>query len=125
MKISEFIELERLVAVMPGHVYWLDCNNIYQGCNDRQAKAFGLASRDEVVGLRNHELPAVESAMAEIWDNNNLEVMRSRTPKLVQEPSVLEDGSRAVVVSNKVPLFDSKENLIGLLGISLVLPESN
>lgn len=124
MKISEFIDLERLVAVMPGHVYWLDRNNVYQGCNDRQAKAFGLASRDEVVGLTNHDLPTVESAMADIWNQNNVEVMQSRLAKLVQEPSVLEDGSRAVVVSNKVPLFDTKENVIGVLGISLVLPES-
>lgn len=124
MKISEFIDLERLVSVMPGHVYWLDRNNVYQGCNDRQAKAFGLASREAVVGLTNHDLPTVESVMADIWNQNNLEVMQTRIAKLVQEPSVLEDGSRAVVVSNKVPLFDTQENVIGVLGISLVLPES-
>lgn len=123
MKISELIDLEHLVAVMPGHVYWLDRNNIYQGCNDRQAKAFGLASREKVVGLSNHQLPAVESTMADVWNQNNLDVMNSRTPKLVTEPSVLEDGSRAVVVSNKVPLLDKQDNVIGLLGISLALPE--
>jgi len=122
MKISEMIDLERLIAVMPGHVYWLDRNNVYQGCNDRQAKAFGLASRAAVVGLTNHDLPAVESFMADVWNQNNLEVMQSKTPKLVQEPSVLSDGSQVMVVSNKVPLLDTKDNVIGLLGISLELP---
>ena len=50
------------------------------------------------------------------------EVMQSKMPKLVQEPSVLEDGSQVMVVSNKVPLLDTKDNVIGLLGISLELP---
>ncbi len=124
MKFSELIDLEQIVAEMPGHVYWLDRNNVYQGCNDRQAKAFGLTSRDKVVGLTNHDLPTVESTMADIWNQNNLEVMQDGKAKLVQEPAVLEDGSRAAVVSNKVPLFDAKKNVIGLLGISLVLPDS-
>ncbi len=124
MKFSELIDLGQIVAEMPGHVYWLDRNNVYQGCNDRQAKAFGLTSRDKVVGLTNHDLPTVESTMADIWNQNNLELMQDGKAKLVQEPAVLEDGSRAVVVSNKVPLFDAKKNVIGLLGISLVLPDS-
>ncbi len=124
MKFSELIDLEQIVAEMPGHVYWLDRNNVYQGCNDRQAKAFGLTSRDKVVGLTNHDLPTVESTMADIWNQNNLELMQDGKAKLVQEPAVLEDGSRAVVVSNKEPLFDAKKNVIGLLGISLVLPDS-
>ncbi|HXH54680.1 MAG TPA: hypothetical protein VNK03_02930 [Gammaproteobacteria bacterium] len=28
-----------------------------------------------------------------------------------------------VVISNKIPLFDTEENVIGLLGISRVLPK--
>lgn len=109
MKFSELIDLGQIVAEMPGHVYWLDRNNVYQGCNDRQAKAFGLTSRDKVVGLTNHDLPTVESTMADIWNQNNLELMQDGKAKLIQEPAVLEDGSRAVVVSNKVPLFDAKK----------------
>ena len=124
MKFSELIDLEQMVAAMPGHVYWLDRNNVYQGCNDRQAKAFGLTSRDKIVGLTNDDLPTVESTMADIWNKNNLEVMQGGLAKSAQEPSVLEDGSRAVVVSNKVPLFDTNKNVIGLLGISFVLPDS-
>lgn len=36
---------ESILALMPGHVYWLDRNNIYLGCNDAQAKNAGLKSR--------------------------------------------------------------------------------
>ena len=122
MKISELIDLEHLVAVMPGHVYWLDLNNVYQGCNDRQAKAFGLNSREEVVGKTNHDFTTVDYQMAEIWNQNNIEVMSSKLPRLVREPSVLDDGSRVDVVSNKIPLLDKRDNVIGILGVSLVLP---
>jgi two-component system aerobic respiration control sensor histidine kinase ArcB len=105
-----------------GYVYCLDRNNIYIGCNDQQAKAFGLASTDEVIGLTNYDLPTVESPVADIWNQNNLEVMESGEPKYVKEPAILEDGSHAVVISNKIPLFDTEENVIGLLGISRLLP---
>ena len=106
------------------HVYCLDRNNVYLGCNDQQAKAFGLASTDEVIGLTNFDLPAVELPMADIWNQNNMAVMESGEPKRVEEPAILEDGSHAVVISNKIPLFDTEENVIGLLGISQVLPKN-
>ena len=108
---------------MPGHVYWLDSNNVYQGCNDSQAKAFGLNSRQEIVGKRNQDLPNIDLATAAKWDKNNLEILREGLPRILQEPSILEDGKLATVLSHKIPLRDEKDNTIGLLGISLDITE--
>jgi two-component system aerobic respiration control sensor histidine kinase ArcB len=33
---------ENIIALMPGHVYWMDKNNVFLGCNDLQAKAAKL-----------------------------------------------------------------------------------
>lgn len=111
--------LEQLFAIMPGHVYWLDHNNVYQGCNDRQARAFGLSSRQEIVGKRNQDLSTIDLAIAEAWDKNNLEILQTGVPKILQELSNLEDGRLATVLSHKMPLHDEKGNIIGLLGISV------
>jgi len=44
-KLEEKIQyLESIIALLPGNVYWLDRNNIYQGCNNVQAEAANLQS---------------------------------------------------------------------------------
>lgn len=117
------LSLEQLLAIIPGHVYWLDKNNLYQGCNETQAKAFGLKSRHEIVGKRNCDLPTIDAATASAWDKNNLEVMEKKLPKIFEEPSILADGTQAVVLSQKIPLFDHQGNVIGLLGVSFDVSE--
>jgi len=40
--------LEMIIANLPGHVYWLNKDNVYMGCNDLQAMALGLSSRLDI-----------------------------------------------------------------------------
>jgi len=121
VKIADLIDMENLMAVTPGYIYWLNRDNVYEGCNDYCAKVLGLASRGAIVGLTNADFSMVDAAIADIWNRNNLEVMESRIAKLIEEPSPSEDGQLLTVISNKVPLFDKEKNVIGLLGISLEL----
>ena len=53
---------QRLIALMPGHVYWVDCNGRVLGCNNRQAKSFGYHDHQDIVGKNYHDLlPAHEA----------------------------------------------------------------
>ena len=67
--------LEKIISLMPGHVYWLDNNNVYQGCNYLQAKAVELNSPNEIIGKRNRDL--IWKEFADDLDNINREVMQS------------------------------------------------
>ena len=73
-----FNNLETIITALPGHVYWLDRDNIYRGCNDIQAKAFGLNSSKEIIGKRNEDLPAfsMHPEVVAFLNENNLKVMR-------------------------------------------------
>ncbi|HXH55614.1 MAG TPA: hypothetical protein VNK03_07740, partial [Gammaproteobacteria bacterium] len=51
------VSLESIIAHLPGHVYWLDRNNVFLGSNDLQAKAAGFENRYEIVGKSNYEMP--------------------------------------------------------------------
>lgn len=44
------VSLESIIAHLPGHVYWLDRNNIFLGSNDLQAKAAGFENGYEIIG---------------------------------------------------------------------------
>jgi len=91
---AKFMDLEDLVAAMPGHVYWLDRNNVYQGCNDLQAKALQLPSKRDIFGKRNRDFTVFDSEIVAILDKNNLDVMESKVAKVFEEPAILEDGRR-------------------------------
>lgn len=114
------LDLDKFLSLLPAHVYWLDRNNIYQGCNDAQAIAAGLASRFDVVGKRSVEVPwgMKNPQAAAAWDKVNLEIMESGVARIIEEPATLMDGSSAIFLSHKVPIKDEKGEVVGLLGIS-------
>ncbi|HLX54851.1 MAG TPA: ATP-binding protein, partial [Aquella sp.] len=120
-KEKEYLDiLENIIAIMPGHVYWLDTKGVYLGCNDNQAKSAGLKSRKDIIGLRNKDLPWNQGAdqLVSELDRANWEVM-SGNPVSLEEPGRLPNGKQVQFLSNKVPLYNSNKEIIGLVGISI------
>jgi PAS domain S-box-containing protein len=110
--------LNNIIALIPCHVYWLDRNNVFLGCNDQQAKTIGLRSRHEIVGKTIYDFQIKENAEAIIKINND--IMSTKIPQTIEERAYLSDGlSEGTYLSYKIPLCDNKNNVIGLLGISL------
>lgn len=108
--------LENIIAVMPGHVYWMDKQGIYLGCNDNQAKAIGFSSRKDVVGKTNADIGGF--LIPEILDPVNKEVTENGKTIVIEEPAVLQNGTPATFLSSKVPLYNRQNEIIGMVGIS-------
>lgn len=111
---------EGIIALMPGHVYWLDRNNVFLGCNDLQAKNAHLSSRKDIVGKTNFDMPWKDQA-EELNKLNNL-VMETGIPHTAEEYAVMANGM-AIYISQKVPLRNKNNEIIGVLGISLDITE--
>ena len=116
----KFNSVNQLLSSMPANIYWLDIQNIYQGCNLAQALDFKLSSAEEIFGKRNVDLPIFKDhpEIAHEIDEINLEVMRSNTPKILEEKSI-KNGECKIYLSYKSPLIDSDNNVLGLLGVSI------
>lgn len=113
---------ENMLALMPGSVYWLDTNNVYLGCNDIQAEQIKLSSRHEIVGKTTKDLLCnVEQAC--VVDALNQQVMNTGISYSEIERGILPSGEERVYYSQKVPLRDEKNEVIGLLGISIDITE--
>jgi len=108
---------ENILSMMPGHVYWYDLNNVYLGCNDTQAKAVGLKSRKDIVGKTNYDISWKNSAK-EINASNEL-VIKTGKPTEVEESGILANGQRIIGLTNKAPLRDHHNKIIGVVGVSL------
>ena len=113
----EKLALENIIALLPGHVYWKDINGKYLGCNDMQAKSLGLNSRDEIVNrIAYQDLP---KEIAENLRKNDQEILKSKAPRVKEEPGVRSDGSLGTFISHKIPLLGKNQEPLGLLGVSL------
>jgi PAS domain S-box-containing protein len=113
--ISEY--LENIIANVPGHIYWLDRNNVYLGCNDEQAESVGLKSRKDIVGKRNADLSwAMEASNL---DELNERVMSTGEPHIAEELCSLPGDVKVIYLSKKVPLRNKKGKVIGMLGVSV------
>jgi len=114
---------DSILACMPGNVYWLDRSCILLGGNDNLAKMFGLKSRAELAGLTYEQMTSLASwteGQGESFKQAELEVMATGKPRLnVEEPPVVIDGKTRYYMSNKVPLYNTKGEIIGVVGISL------
>lgn len=107
------IDLESMLSI-PASVFWKDIRGVYLGCNDVMAELASLSSRQAVVGIDDVELVGHDAAM--IFIDHDREVIRSSTPRVVDEYFRNEQGSLIKGFSTKAPLFDQDGILVGLWG---------
>ncbi len=110
----------------PGHIYWLDRNNVFQGCNNQQAYDAGLTHWTEIIGKTHFDFPVLLTPeMAAQLDSNNNQVMETGLPSIFEEATHLPDGTPIIMLSQKYPLFDHEGKVMGLIGTSLKITQKN
>lgn len=113
--------MENIIAKMPGSVYWMDREGNYLGCNDNFAKLFNLKSRQDIIGKSYAHLYDEKSAFW--YKKADRHVMDTGTSFSAEEPLFLPDGKKQIYLSNKVPLYNLKKEVIGMLGVSINITE--
>lgn len=116
-----FSYLENIIAVVPGHVYWFDKNNVHLGCNDEMARVAGLVSRYDVVGKTNNDLPWKDSAQK--LHKINEHVIATGEPCVVEEGGIIANGEYRTFLTKKSPLRNQANEIIGIVGVSLDITE--
>ena len=114
--------LGRVIDCMPGSVYWKDTQGVYLGCNDAMAKMIGLP-KSEIIGKTDLDFAEIFGSIevAEAFRRADSKVIDSGVPNLnVEEPPFhFADGKIIHQLSNRVPLLDGENNVVGIIGISI------
>lgn len=113
----------KIIEVMPNIVYWMDKNGIALGCNKNELDLLGLISLEQFIGLSYDEIGALTNWTKEQIDGfkkADLEVINSGKQKLnIIEPPLAYGENKVVnLITSRVPIFDDKNNCIGVVGIS-------
>ncbi len=119
---------EKLIANMPGNVYWLDSNGITLGCNQNVLDMFGLKSFTQFKGLSFEEMGQIchwSERATQSFKANTLEVARTGIGKFNIDEQLISDskGQLFHFLTSRVPIFDSNNKVISVIGISIDITE--
>ncbi len=108
--------LQLVLDYIPQHVFWKDRNSVYLGCNRNFAQAAGVEKPQDLVGKTDYDL-AWKKEEADFYRECDHRVMEEDTPELhIIEPQLQSSGKQAWLDTNKIPLHDGENRVVGILG---------
>lgn len=109
--------LRTLIDCLPEYIYFKDRAGHYIAVNTPFLYLVGVASQEDVIGKTVFDLYTPE--MADQFAQADQEVFDSGKPYVnMSEKRIMSDGKEHYLMVNKVPLFDSDGQVIGMVGAS-------
>ena len=103
--------LESVTENSPAAIFLKDLEERFQFVNRRFAEWYGV-SQPEAVGKTSHDLFPKNMADSDVAQEH--EVIRTRKVIEREHEIVFADGSRHLIIVTKFPVFDDKEDLVGV-----------
>ena len=108
--------MRNVLDTIPVRVFWKDTKSIYLGCNELFALDAGFENVEEVIGKTDAEFKWNDRA--EAYFKSDQDIINHGIPKLdYVEPIVLPDKSFGWAHSSKIPLRDTSDRIVGVLGV--------
>lgn len=113
-------EISNILKYTPAVVYLKDTEGRYLLINSRFENLFDI-SMEEIRGKKDKEIFDADTARQ--FEANDRQVLESESPIHVEEEVPMSDGLH-VYISEKFPMFDDKNQIIGVGGISTDITDS-
>jgi PAS domain S-box-containing protein len=109
--------LQNLLQNFPDHIFFKDRQSRFILVNPSAAQNFGLRSPEETIGKTDFDIFAHEHASRALADEQ--EILRTGTPMVGKdEKETKPDGTTSWVTTTKLPLRNTKGEIVGIFGIS-------
>ncbi len=108
--------LKTIVEALPD-LFWLkDSNGIYLTCNHKFEHFYG-AKESEIIGKTDYDF--IDKKLADAFRKQDIAVITTGTRQINEEKiTYAVDGHGEYIETIKTPVFDSGQQLIGVLGIA-------
>lgn len=109
--------LRTLIDHLPDFVFIKDKNGDFLTVNRALIQMYGCSDEQELIGKNDFDFSLPELAAA--YRDDDLEVMKTRRPLINrEEQNRMADGSRRWLLTTKVALTNTKDEVVGLVGIA-------
>lgn len=119
---QELTLLNALMDNIPDFIYFKDENSHFIRISKSMVKLFNATRPDELVGKSDFDFHTKENAEKFFLEEQN--IIKTQTPILDNvQHEVFEDGREQWVSSTKMPLFNTRGEVVGTWGISKIITE--
>jgi len=107
--------IQSVLNHIPAAVFWKNTESIYLGCNIVFARDAGYNDPSDIIGKTDADF--FSKSDVELYYADDKEVISKGIRKLnYEEPQQKSDGSISTLRTNKVPLLNHKNEIIGIIG---------
>ena len=115
--------LRNVIENIPHYIFWKDKQSVYMGCNKNFAHIAGVEKPEQIFGKTDYELPWKKEE-ADIFVQLDNHIFAGGMPVLNMEVRQRQaNGTDAVLLASKVPMYDAAGNVVGLVGIASDITE--
>lgn len=118
VKESSF-DIEFLLEMSPGQFFWKDTHSVYQGCNRNLAKILGFASPAEIKGKTDYDLPINRKYVDQFIYDDQYVINTGKNHISEYIISVVHSAKNYIIRTEKIPLYNKKNEIIGILGYAV------
>lgn len=124
---AKIFELDNVISLLPGNVYWKDKKYIYRGCNNRLYTFVGFPSREDMLGKTDYDLMSspthLSKKIVDGFRKIDNKVINSGQVIKFEETFTDTDGNLTTMLTSKAPLRDERGNISGIVATSLDITE--
>lgn len=109
--------LQIVMDNIPQFIFWKDTQSVYQGCNRRWAEMTGLDSPEQAKGRTDAEMPWTPE-QRDWYLKCDRDVLETGQPlRDLRQPQRQANGEIRWRKTSKLPLYDTKGEIVGILGL--------
>lgn len=111
-------ELQNVIDHVPQLIFWKNKDLVFMGCNQLFATEVGLNSPSQIVGKTEYEIFSNPKDI-EIFHEADKRVLETGIPEIhSNQKEITGSGDEIWIDTNRMPLYDKRGNIIGILGTS-------
>ncbi len=119
-----------IIDALPTMIFWTDTHHVLLGNNKVHAEKWGSSKPSDIIGLSMREIGEmnnIDPKLIDLYYKDHSEIMQSRKGRNIEYSPMLYNNDHhrkeTNIISHKYPLFDDKNEVIGLVGISTDITE--
>ena len=115
--------LASIISNTPHAISWKDMHLRYLGCNTQFAREIGLENPKDVIGKTDEQL-AENQPEIKRYQQGDLKILTEGVPLCNMESRYVgTDGDERILLTSKIPLTNTQNHMIGVLGIHMDVTE--
>ncbi|MBD3341071.1 MAG: PAS domain S-box protein [Candidatus Lokiarchaeota archaeon] len=101
---------------IPQFIFWKDLNSVYLGCNKNFARVAGVGKPENIIGKKDQDLVWRDSESEFFYEIDRLVMELDKPEYHVIETQLQADGKQAWLDTNRIPLHNEENEVVGVLG---------